>query len=46
MSAYQREKSLRSLDEVVSDLLTTGATLFGDVQDREALKRILEEQEE
>lgn len=46
VSAYQREKSLRSLDEVVSDLLTTGATLFGDVQDREALKRILEEQEE
>jgi len=46
VSEYQREKSLRSLDEVVSDLMTTGATLFGDAQDREALKRILKERED
>jgi ATP/ADP translocase len=41
----QRERSLRSLDDVVSDLMTTGATLFGDAQDRAALKRMLEDQE-
>lgn len=46
VSEYQREKSMRSLDEVVSDLMTTGATLFADAQDREALKRILEERED
>ena len=46
VSEYQREKSMRSLDEVVSDLMTTGATLFGDAQDREALKRILKERED
>jgi len=46
ISEYQREKSLRSIDEVVSDLMITGATLFSDAPDREALKQILEEQEE
>ncbi len=46
VSEYKREKSIRSLDEVVSDLLTTGATLFGAAQDREALRRILEESED
>jgi ATP/ADP translocase len=46
VSEYQREKSLRSLDEVVSDLITTGATLFADVKDRAALKKILEEGED
>ncbi|MEE9132648.1 MAG: Npt1/Npt2 family nucleotide transporter [Gemmatimonadota bacterium] len=46
VSEYQREKSMRSLDEVVSDLMTTGATLFADAQDRVALKRILEERED
>ncbi len=46
VSEYKREKSLRSLDEVVSDLLTTGATLFIDVQDRKALRQILEERDE
>ncbi len=46
VSQYKRERSLRSLDEVVSDLLSTGATLFVDVQDRKALKQILEERDE
>ena len=46
VSEYQREKSLRSIDEVVSDLMITGATLFADAPDREALKQILEEQED
>jgi hypothetical protein len=45
ISEQQRERSLRPLDDVVSDLMTTGATLFGDVQDRAALKRMLEDQE-
>lgn len=46
ISEYQRERSLRSLDDVVSDLMTTGATLFADANDRAALKRMLEDQEE
>ncbi|HSG81427.1 MAG TPA: Npt1/Npt2 family nucleotide transporter [Gemmatimonadota bacterium] len=46
VSEYQRERSLRSLDDVVSDLVKTGATLFADVEDREALKRVLEQSEE
>jgi hypothetical protein len=45
ISDYQQKRSLRSLDEVVSDLMTTGATLFADVKDREALRQILREQE-
>jgi ATP/ADP translocase len=45
VSEYQREKSLRPLDDVVSDLMKTGATLFGDAQDREALMRLLDEEE-
>jgi ATP/ADP translocase len=46
VSEYQRKKSLRPLDEVVSDLISTGATLFADAKDRAALKEILQEQEE
>ena len=46
VSEYQREKSLRPLDEVVSDLMITGATLFAEIPDREALKQILEEEED
>jgi hypothetical protein len=46
VSEYQRAKSLRKLDDVVSDLMTTGATLFGAPEDKEALRRMLEEQEE
>jgi ATP/ADP translocase len=46
ISERQREKSLRPLGDVVSDLMTTGATLFADEQHQEALKRILEEQED
>ena len=46
VSEYQREKSLRSINEVVSDLMITGATLFAEAPDREALKQILEEQED
>jgi hypothetical protein len=43
VSEYQREKSLRPLDDVVSDLMKTGATLFGDATHREALKDLLED---
>jgi len=46
ISDHQRQRSLRPIDDVVSDLMTTGATLFGDAQDRAALKRILDEQED
>lgn len=46
VSEYRRHKSLRSLNDVVSDLMTTGATLFGSEQERAALKQILEEQED
>jgi ATP/ADP translocase len=46
VSEHQREKSLRPLGEVVSDLIVTGATLFEDVKDQAALKKILEEQED
>lgn len=45
VSEYQRERSARPLGEVVSDLMSTGATLFADEGDRAALKRILEDEE-
>ncbi len=45
ISEYKQKRSMRSLDEVVSDLMTTGATLFADAEDREALRQILHEQE-
>ncbi len=44
MSDYQREKALRPIDEVVSDLMTTRGTLFVEAHEREALKRIVREQ--
>ncbi|UCF19208.1 MAG: hypothetical protein JSU87_14975 [Gemmatimonadota bacterium] len=46
ISDQQRAKSIRPLDDVVSDLMTTGATLFAAPEDREALKRLLEGQDE
>ncbi|MGD8699512.1 MAG: hypothetical protein PVJ43_09490, partial [Gemmatimonadales bacterium] len=46
ISEYQQKRSLRSLNEVVSDLMTTGATLFADIKDREALRQILQEQDD
>ncbi|NIN73351.1 MAG: hypothetical protein GTO46_15790 [Gemmatimonadetes bacterium] len=46
VSEYKRAKLLRPIDDVVTDLMNTGATLFGDEQDRAALKRMLEEQED
>ncbi|MGD8869412.1 MAG: Npt1/Npt2 family nucleotide transporter [Gemmatimonadales bacterium] len=45
ISDQKRRRSLRPLNEVVSDLMTTGATLFADAKDREALRQILHEQE-
>ena len=44
VSEYQREKALRPIDEVVSDLMTTRGTLFAEAPEREALKRIVREQ--
>ena len=46
VSEYQRERSLRSLDAVVSDLIKTGATLFAEAEHREALKRVLQQEDD
>ena len=46
ISEYQREKALRPLDQVVSDLMTTGATLFADEDAKAALKKLLEDRED
>jgi len=43
VSEHQRRKALRSLDEVASDLMATRATLFADAQQREALRKMLDE---
>lgn len=41
LSASQERRALRELDSVVSDLLRSGATLFGTDTSREALRRVL-----
>ena len=46
ISEYQREKALRPLDQVVSDLMTTGATLFADEDAKAALRKLLEDKED
>ncbi len=46
VSQYQRERSMRPLSDVVSDLVKTGATLFAEGAHREALRRVLEEERE
>ncbi len=46
VSESKRQKALRSLDEVASDLMATRATLFAGEQEREALRRMLEKREE
>ena len=43
MSASAERRALRGLDDVVADLLQTGATLFGSPEDREALRRYLDD---
>ena len=43
LSASAEQRARRNLDDVVADLLVTGATLFGSQEDREALKRYLDE---
>jgi len=43
MSASAERRALRGLNDVVADLLQTGATLFGSPEDREALRRYLDE---
>ncbi len=42
LSHYRRQRSIRPLDNVVSELVRTGATLFGTDEDRAALRRILD----
>ena len=43
LSEHQESKALRPLDDVVADLVRTGATLFGGTEQREALRRYLSE---
>ena len=42
---YQRARQARPLSEIVSDLITTGATLFASETERGALRQLLEEDE-
>ncbi len=46
LSARQQEKSARPLEEVVSDLVTTNATLFGGELQREDLRELLNRDDE
>jgi hypothetical protein len=46
VSAHERKKRARPLDQVVGDLLSSSATIFADGVDREALKKILEGEDE
>ncbi len=46
LSDYQRARRERPLRDVVSDLVTTGATLFVSERDRGALRRLLEDEGE
>ena len=43
LSDYQEQQAIRPLDDVVADLVRTGATLFGGSEQREALRRYLSE---
>jgi hypothetical protein len=43
LSASAEQRAQRDLDDVVADLLQTGATLFGSQEDREALRRYLDD---
>lgn len=42
LSASAERRALRPMDDVVADLLKTGATLFGSPEEREALRRYLD----
>ena len=42
MSADRKRRAIRPLDDVLADLVRTGATLFGDGEDRQALRRYLD----
>jgi AAA family ATP:ADP antiporter len=43
LSATAARRATRKLDDVVADLLQSGATLFGTAEEREALRQYLEE---
>ncbi len=44
LTERQRDRSIRPLGEVVEDLVSTEATLFQNEEEREALRRLLEEE--
>jgi AAA family ATP:ADP antiporter len=41
LSEHRKRQAIRPLDDVVADLIRTGATLFGGTEQREALRRYL-----
>jgi ATP/ADP translocase len=41
ISDHQRERSMRPVEEVVSELMETGATLFASDEDRQVLRQML-----
>lgn len=45
ISDRQRDRDMRSLDRVVSDLVSTRATLFAGEKERDALKRMLADED-
>ena len=42
LSARQQERAIRPLEDVVEDLMRSGATLFQSEEEREALRRLLD----
>jgi hypothetical protein len=44
LSEYQQARAARPLKAVVSELVTTGATLFGTEGERAALRKLIDEQ--
>ncbi len=46
VSQCERSRSMRPLNDAVSELVRTGAPLFAEGEHREALRRVLEEERE
>jgi hypothetical protein len=44
LTERQREQAIRPIGDVVEDLVKTEATLFQSEEEREALRRLLEEE--
>lgn len=46
VSEYRKAEELRSIDRVVSDLMSSRATLFGGERERDALKKLLKDRDD